>query len=325
MEDKETKEPVEKKAEETPKPKSKKGLIILGIIVAIVGLLVLGFKYLTRAEAKNATLTVEAGQVQVNEQGAKTGLILKDGDTVKTLPSSSATVSFPEGTETRLDENTEIKINSQGENISVSQTAGRTWSRVISLLGIVDYEVKSSGLTASVRGTAFSTEVAGEKTNLDVDDGQVEALGETDKALVAAGRGVDGARGQRLITRAVRQEVLESDWFRSNREKDRVLLEKVRKRAKSPLQLIKTAREFNPDDIAKLKALAERFGSGGATITPAQAEQIEALDLQSPSGIARALAIIDPQNFSDTAHWSRVLNGLFPFIERFGVERVLEQ
>ncbi|MEK7497582.1 MAG: FecR family protein [Patescibacteria group bacterium] len=311
--------------EETPKPKSKKSLVILGIVVAIIALLLVGWKYLAQAQSDSATLTVGSGQSQINGSEAKTGRTLKDGDSVKTLPSSNATVSFPEGTEIRLDENTEIKINSQGQNISIFQSVGKTWSRVINLLGVVDYEVKSSGLTASVRGTAFSNEVTGDKTNLDVDEGLVSAAGEKDKATIEAGKGVDSELGQRLTKRAIRKEVLESTWFKKNRDRDQILLEKIRKRAGSPLQLIKNAREVSPSDIAKLRGLAARFGSGGAMITEAQADQIESLDLQSPSGIARALAIIDPQNFSDTRHWSRVISTIFPLIERFGVEKVLQQ
>lgn len=314
----------EEKTEAPEKPKSKKGLIVLAVVIAIVGLLVAGWKYVTRAQT-NTILTVDSGQTQVNGKDAKSGQVLKDSDTVKTLPASGATVTFPEGTEIRLDENTEIKINSQGENISILQTVGRTWSRVVNLLGIVDYEVKSTGLTASVRGTAFSTEVVGDTTNLDVDEGSVDAAGETDQAIIEAGRGVDGQLGRRLSRRAVRRELLESDWFRKNRERDRVLLDRIRKRASSPLQIIKTAREVSPDDIAKLRSLATRFGSGGAMITEAQANQLESLDLSSPSGMARALAIIDPQNFSDTRHWTRVISTLLPLIERFGVEKVLEQ
>ncbi len=323
MGDKENKgEEIEKGEQEKKKSKPKGCLILLVILLFIIGGLVGAWKYLTAEESQETKLLIESGQVEVNGIKAKNNQVLASGDTIKTLGGGQATIAFAQGTELRLDENSEIKINAQEDKISVFLSLGRTWSRVVSLLGVqVDYEVQTSELVASVRGTAFLTEKTSEATELDVDEGTVQA----DNTAVAGGTGLTADRFKRLTRRALRREIMEGAWVAKNRELDRKLLERVQKRQSSIRQVFRGFAAVSPADIAKLRALAQKAQAGAINVSEAQANQLENLDYKNPADIAQALAIIDPDDFGDTVHWTRVLRVFMPFIERFGVERVLRE
>lgn len=325
MEDKEKKVEKTESPDSAPEKKKKPSgcLIFLIILALLVGGAVAGWKYLTAPDSQDTTLLIDSGKVQVNGSGAKNKQVLQNGDVVKTESGAQATIAFSEGPELRLDENSEVKINSKDDNISVFQNFGRTWSRVVSLLGVpISYEVETSNVVASVRGTAFLTDTTTEETNLDVDDGTVDANGTS----INAGSGATTRRGQRPVRRAVRRDVFESDWVNRNRDLDRKLLERVQKRRSSIRQVFQGFGAVSPGDIAKLRGLAQRAQSGQFNnISEAQAERLSNLNYQSPADIATALSIIDPENFSDTAHWTQVLKTIFPLIQRFGVERVFSE
>src|SRR5258706_10967832 len=113
---KEEEEKIEEKSEakSTEKKRAPSGcLVFLGILIALIAAAVLGWKYFTTASTK-VSLGIESGKVEVNGKEVRNGATVKEGDTVKTGDGAEATVSFPEGTEIRLDENTQIKINSSG-------------------------------------------------------------------------------------------------------------------------------------------------------------------------------------------------------------------
>ena len=322
-------EKIEEKTETVEKEKKGKNkgcLIFFGILVAIIAGLVLGWKYLVSA-SESTRLIAASGQVEVNSKAARPSQTLSSGDSLKTLAGSEATVFFPGGSELRLDENTEITIKSASEGtVSVFQTVGRTWSRVINLLGVVDYDVETSNMIASVRGTAFATEVTTDETNVDVDDSQIQASIGASKTIIETGFRASAKKGQPQVLKSqTPASVRSSSWFAKNRERDIKLLEKIKKRANSPIQLLKTFREVSPEDIAKLKNLALRAQSGAFNISESQANQLENLNFSSPADIATALYIIDPEDFGDRAHWTRVIRALFPLIERFGVERVFQE
>lgn len=315
---------VEKQTKEK-KTKLKGCLVFLIILALIVGGLFGAWKYLTAPESQNITLENESGQVEINGNKAQSGQTLHEGDTVKTLSSSEATISFPGGSELRLDENTQVKIDTSSEGkISIFQTLGRTWSRVINLLGVVNYEVKSSNMVASVRGTAFSTEVTSSETNVDVDESQVEASIGSSSTLIGTGFRARAKNGQKQVEKLITPDsVKNSSWFSKNRELDIKLLKKIEKKRTSLRQMLSGIGGVSPDDIAKLKSLVARSASGEFEITEAQSSALDKLNYNSPSDIARALSIIDPGEFSDTNHWTRVITTLFPLVQRFGVEKVL--
>lgn len=324
MEEKTEENTVENKEQVKEKKGKPNGcLIFLAVILLIIGGLFGVWKYLT-AKSKNTTLAVESGRVEINGKQARSGQTLAAGDSVKTFSSTEATISFPGGSELRLDENTEIKIDASSEgNISIFQTLGRTWSRVINLLGVVNYEVKSSNMVATVRGTAFSTEVTNDETNVDVDDSQVQASIGSSNSLIQTGFRARAKTGQKQIEKILTPDSTKnSSWFTKNRELDRRLLERLEKRRSSIWSMLGGIGEVSPEDISKLKNLAARAGRGEFEITEEQANRLDTLDLTSPGGMARALAIIDPGEFSDVNHWTRVIGTLMPLISRFGIEKV---
>lgn len=309
-------------------------LIILMIIGAVTGYF--GYKFLTKKlqglspTTSQTTLTIDSGTVP----GFTSGQILSAGQKLSTGSDSSATISFPNGSEIRLDENTTLTLTSVTDNlISLYQTLGRSWTRVIKLTGAnSNFEIETPTALATVRGTAFTTIVSPEESIIDTDDGQVEmavidrvagqrkilqkltveagfaaSIPQKDLADLKAGR----KQIQKLTTS---QEFRNSSWYRSNKDKDQKLLDRLKNRSLNPLQLLNVAKTLSPADLAKIRGLAQK----AQNLSPDQVAQIEALAANfegltnpsqiNPQDIAQIMAIIDPVNFSDTAHWSEVIS-----------------
>lgn len=115
------------------------------------------------------TLTVEAPEVTLLKKGdtkfvkAKSNQKVKAGDTVQTGPAGFAEISFPDGSVTRLDNNTVFTIDKlvtkTGERqIEGTVSAGQTWNRVQKLSENEQFQQgNGNGATAAVLGTAFVT------------------------------------------------------------------------------------------------------------------------------------------------------------------------
>jgi hypothetical protein len=80
---------------------------------------------------------------------------LTDGAFVKT-EAGRAHVIFPDNSLLSIDENTTIQISYSPTKTSIFQTIGNTYHRVNKLQGNSEYEVKTPGTLAAVRGTKFA-------------------------------------------------------------------------------------------------------------------------------------------------------------------------
>ncbi len=133
-----------------------------------------------------ASLEGAEGSVSVNGSPATEGKLLKTGDVVKTGLASSAKMVFYDSAVLRLDENTEItiKYTSSEEKVSVYQTSGQTWSRILHLSGVTEYDVETPTTIASVRGTGFKVKVTSDDTEVAVGEGEVEVSTKKDGKIL---------------------------------------------------------------------------------------------------------------------------------------------
>src|SRR5438046_1943793 len=177
-----------------PKRKGRGGLRILIALVVVIVLVVGGIGTLgviaSADTTVGATLTTFVPDASVAHPGgafssAASGTFVQPGDSVKTDAKGRAQIQFPDGTITRLANNTQIAINSSHfaknghlHDVSLTDKLGRTLNSVQKLVGGATFQVVGNTTTASVRGTLFEVLVNGDGTvviqlfigGLDVDD-----------------------------------------------------------------------------------------------------------------------------------------------------------
>ncbi len=177
-----------------------------------------------------AVLDVAEGMVWVNGEKANEGISLMVGDIIKTDAASSAEIHFYDSAVLRLSENTEVEIKDTGSSaertLSLEQTSGQTWSRLLKLGGIANYQVETSTLTASVRGTGFTVTVTDEDSDVAVGEGAVEV---TTKGATRERQLVKRLQHAK-VSRAMKMEMNEmtSDRFMDeNLEKDDKFINKM--------------------------------------------------------------------------------------------------
>lgn len=172
-----------------------KKLIVLIIIVIVIaaGFIIYEVRQAMATpdmETPTVIIEIDEGVAEVwpasgeTWQKAKDGDTLVTGDRVRTLGNSKASIIFYDTSVTRLDENTEILIqevnidhdNYLNQDVEIELVLGRVWSRIISLLDLDSkFEVETSTVVATVRGTSFNMSVdeRGE-TELDVIENLVD-------------------------------------------------------------------------------------------------------------------------------------------------------
>jgi hypothetical protein len=118
---------------------------------------------------KSGALLVEAPGVTVLKKGnkkfvkGKNKLKIKAGDTVQTDATGFAQIEFPDGTITRLDNNTVFTLDKLSTKTGARQVegtvdVGQTWNRVQKLSENEQFQQgNGNGATAAVLGTAFVT------------------------------------------------------------------------------------------------------------------------------------------------------------------------
>ena len=250
-----------------------KKLIIFGIIllIALVIFTILGVRAVTAQpdlETPEVILEIEEGGVEVwpadgsTWERAKDGEILSAGDRVRTLEDSSASIIFYDNSVMRLDESTEIKIselaidseNYLDQDVGVELIVGRAWSRIMNLLDLdSSYEVQTSSVVATVRGTAFTMSVDDRgEAEIDVTENMVDltmyqvtsGTGEIittnpRKFKLEAGRFIKRAAFKNLGPNdpfvdifdiepgQINEEKLKSSWYLKNMSRDEDFVERV--------------------------------------------------------------------------------------------------
>jgi hypothetical protein len=188
------------------------GALILGEALMLLLVVAIGVLTLGGAEAAPPmTLTVFIPTATITRSGstaavaAHSGNGLHSGDTVTTGPNGKAAIGYPDGSTTRLDSSTTVRVSSrhgQGQTVQTSfrQSAGLTWNKVQRLVGVSSFKVSGpNSATAEVRGTVFGYYVEHEPGGapviwIDTWSGSV-LVGGTGGSVLAG-------RGQRVTVRA---------------------------------------------------------------------------------------------------------------------------
>lgn len=231
----------------------KKGILILIISVALI-LAVLGLLFV-RAGSPEAKLIITKGIVQVDSGkgyvNAQSGMILKQGYSVKTLESSSANILIYESSIMRMNENTEIKIDFMNtSSMSFQQKTGQTWTKLLKMSGISDYSIETPDAVATVRGTAFAVTI-GNSTIIDVLLGLVNADSGNSSIDVNANSSASASNGSIEVNPLTR-----TDWINENDLSDQAFITELKSRLKSKystqIALAKLATQVTDEDIDKL-------------------------------------------------------------------------
>lgn len=137
------------------------------------------------------TIRVETvqGTVEVKRAGetdftsADASFQVQPGDEVRTGADGKASIRWGDRGETRLDENTQLTIVSVPADdnaatktlIELKLSSGRVWSRVLKLLDVDSgFDVKTDGVVATVRGTAFGVATVQDHSQLAVTESVVD-------------------------------------------------------------------------------------------------------------------------------------------------------
>lgn len=156
-------------------------------------------------------LTIFVGSAAIQRAGsertvpAHTGDTVAAGDTVVTGSASAAALTYPDGSITRLDELSIVRVDLRRQagslQVSLQQSAGLTWNNVKQLLGAGSFTIHGpNNASAEVRGTRFGyyvehDEAGGPVVWVDVWNGSVLVRGST-------GSPVTAHDGQRVNVRA---------------------------------------------------------------------------------------------------------------------------
>jgi len=165
------------------KGKKPKKRIFLKILLVLVGIIVIfmAYSFIKEQLTPIAVLIINSGTAEVKSasgdwKSATSGMGLSEGMSIKTLSGSRAIVVLRDSSVTRLDENTEITLNNLNKtDVSIIQSAGQTWTRLLKFSGISGYEIETPDALATVRGTAFAVSI-GNGTYIGVVEGTVHTL-----------------------------------------------------------------------------------------------------------------------------------------------------
>jgi hypothetical protein len=302
-------------------------LVILILVVLGAAAIFFGYKYLvtkvpeltqlTQKAPTTITLTIDSGAVTKANQPLTTGSTINSGDTIKTASETDASLNYPSGHIVYLDENTEVTVKSES---NLYTQLGRTWTRIKSLSGNQTFEIETPTAVATVRGTSFITTVSATGTSVDTDEGAVE---------VAA---IETVAGKRQIIQTVtvdagnftqvnRQDIsdLKSGIKKLSKQtsppdrRSNPWLQKIKSRISTQKMELPNFTDFSTAELQKIRDLPNKIKS----LTPDQIAQIESIGKKysdasdpsqvDPADIAQILKIIDPENFSDTAKWTRLV------------------
>lgn len=149
------------------------------------------------------TLNIISGDIKVQTKDTLTwekandGMILEPGSRVRTDSDSHASLTFSQGTTTKLEPGTDLIVAklegdqaTQPDAIVLEQRLGKTWNQVAAQPDSnYQFQIKTSSADVKVRGTLFATEVdESGKTIIQTSEGQVSVSAEGQEVQVYAGQ-----------------------------------------------------------------------------------------------------------------------------------------
>lgn len=150
-----------------------------------------------------STLKIIGGNTQVQTKYSLTwekavdGMVLEPGSRVKTDSGSYASLSFSQGTTTKLEPGTDVivaklEINPDNElnAVTLKQQSGKTWNQVTRLADdSYHFQIQTPSADVKVRGTLFATEVDEMgKTTVQTTEGSVNVSAQGKEVQVPAGQ-----------------------------------------------------------------------------------------------------------------------------------------
>jgi len=154
-------------------------LSIIGVVIILIGGGLAYLYFTLNSSGSFANLVIEKGTVQYSVDGtdwksAVNGMTLKEGYTLRTDMGSKAMILLSNSV-TRMDENTSLSLDSlTPQKVSITQTIGRTWTNLLKLSGIKEYDLNTPNAIASVRGTIFTCSYDGVSTKCQQIQSQME-------------------------------------------------------------------------------------------------------------------------------------------------------
>lgn len=176
---------------------------------------------------KGKTLIIRDKLIAVNENEQEP---VFEGDRIKTLRSSAATIFWPDGSITRLGENSSVKIHEMRAKtantdirIDFSLESGKSWSNVVKyLFGDSRFHERfnDDAAVAAVRGTVF--EVNLDKKYLHTVDHGVSVQGTINamKEIMVVTDGVISTETMQILNK----EDIDAAWNELNRNEDLIYL-----------------------------------------------------------------------------------------------------
>ena len=258
----------------------KKILITFGVIIIIIiissmwlssrdGKVVPDGQLSTEDASVGAWIEIESTKVsRIDEAGTELGPLnsgdsVTEGTIIRTDTTGVATVYFADGSNLRIDPNSQVEIseaqfdeNTGSLRVKVALVIGKVWSKITALATPESHwEVKTGTAVATVRGSAFGTEVD--------EKGETNIVGSEHDVFVTP---IDEVSGEELIeaqvivtekeTLVIRKEIIKEiknltpeerkdkatklltrklrsddsklqDWVRQNEEKDGIIRERI--------------------------------------------------------------------------------------------------
>ncbi len=248
-------------------------------------------------ETAVAYVSKAAGKVErKNASGnvpAASGDALGVGETVTTGSNGSAEIVFADSSVVRLAANTVITL-SFAEGDGVQLDSGDVWARVLKPLSDDSFfSIKTSDLSAGVRGTSVRTKKLGKRTQVEVVDSVskgAETPGvdlryqdssgkeKTEKLLPEERFSLDVAKGEQTKKKVPVTELMKDEFVRTNTVEDLARMNELRtnlKRGEDPLKKLHSnvpESFFRKVDRKNLKPLEERVEKELAVTVPKKEE-----------------------------------------------------
>lgn len=129
------------------------------------------------------TLVAQAGLASINGEDRAGEVELHLEDTVEVDDTFEGELRYPDGTTIKLSAGTAVQVRSRGLRLR----QGGVWLEVTK--DLKGFQVETPLALAAVKGTQFTVEYDGERTEVYVTEGLVEVSSEKNKKLLSAGKG----------------------------------------------------------------------------------------------------------------------------------------
>jgi ferric-dicitrate binding protein FerR (iron transport regulator) len=146
------------------------------------------------------------GTLEQSEKAKLTQLV-HGGSTLKTLDHSAAVVTLEDGSQVKLNENTEITLGAEPKVAEINLKTGGIFSKIQKQGPRLRFLVRTRSATFGVRGTEFFTSWGKQKNSdpdlwMCVNEGlvEIESVGTAQKTLVKEGLGVFLTGGKEVTT-----------------------------------------------------------------------------------------------------------------------------